>query len=230
MPKRPHSKPSTACRPVRIELDHARYLSERRYRREVLLNARRQMHKRGLYLLNLRHAADGSCCRQEPSALTGQRLAHQLRLDGQDVAVSLAPAWSADPPVGLHPGAVSRHGPLRPRVSRFLAAAKAGGQGTFCEHIRANGLDTYTRVFGWLADPHSRVTCEDCSRSFARGIAGSAEDATCDSCRQQVATIHPSVALLEPIAGALPPLALLCGLCEACLEAGVLRPVEAGAR
>lgn len=225
MANQPHGKPSTAGRPVRIELDHPRYLSERRYRREVVLGARRQMRKRGLYLIRDRHADDGSCCRQEPLEVTGRHLTAQLRQDGHDSHAWLAPGWVQTPPEGMEAGAVSRYAVTRLHAMDFLARARAGRPNTFCEHIRT-AIGAQPRVFGWVTDPECRITCFECALAFAAHIRDTAEDHTCDNCRRQVATIRGGAMEVPPIASGGPPLALLCGLCDECFEADVLHPVE----
>ncbi len=77
MQPRPHSQSNAV-----LEVDHARYLNERSYRRRVHAGYRRIAHKPGLLVQNVLHEADGRCCAAEPWSWTALRIQKALADDG----------------------------------------------------------------------------------------------------------------------------------------------------
>jgi hypothetical protein len=69
-------------RPATVEIDHLRYLADRRYRRETHLMFRRLARKRGqVSCLDVVHECDDACCAFEPWPQTARRI-HKALSDG----------------------------------------------------------------------------------------------------------------------------------------------------
>lgn len=79
-----------------VELDHGRYLAERRHRRIVHAAIRRFARKARVGELLVAHDRDGGCCRREQWELTLRRLVAALGDDGVKVlSAAAAPARAA---------------------------------------------------------------------------------------------------------------------------------------
>lgn len=65
-----------------LEIDHLRYLGERRYRRVVHAAMRRRGARPGLGMMAVVHESDDSCCQWEDWPVTFERLLRALNDDG----------------------------------------------------------------------------------------------------------------------------------------------------
>jgi hypothetical protein len=188
-----------------VVIDHARYLAERSYRREVLLQMRRLARKTSSHRVDFQHEAGEGCCRREAPEITMAHLVHQLGLDS-------IPAWAAGSPSGWLPTpAVAKPRPGG-RVSAKLAELEAEFRRSprRCEHLSAGSQQP-----AFMRIDDGKALCDDCLRAWAETVAGTAEDHTCDICRREDKTVTSVLTRL-----ALPgQLSLYYGICSGCRAA-----------
>jgi hypothetical protein len=172
-------------------VDHARYLTERRHRREVHAGYRRQA-RRGKGLIEevlVLHDDDGSCCWREPWSVTLARIVGSLAEDGVVVAVARPDGLLVGNPDGEREaqelrerveraagGALLGLGPtgLAVRDRMLLAWAKAGGYS--CRHVVAGAQGIL------MAHAADEVRCDGCWRSYAAAHGRDPSEHACDYC------------------------------------------------
>lgn len=194
-----------------ITIDHGRYVTERRYRREIRAAFRRRMRVYGLYRLNFVHAPDGRCCRLESEEATCERLTEQLREDGVGVEALDGPH---DFLPGAEPAVMSKFRGLGAAVTR-AAARLAMGAVTPCEHLRRNANQP---MLMWAYDP-SRLLCFKCYTTAAIELRKTPESLTCDSCRRQSDRVMTSVVEIGQVR-------VIGGICPTCTERELVREVQ----
>jgi hypothetical protein len=110
-----------------------------------------------------------------------------------------------------------------PQAVRDIAAglferAAAGGLG-LCPHL----LPGAPVPAFWLPYAPGQIRCVSCNAEAGRGLAGTAEDRTCDRCRRVSDQIFSGAAQLPPVVASLPglvaaagPVTIMYGLCPDC--------------
>lgn len=174
-------------------IDHLRYITERRYRREIRFALRKLSRKgrRKVTAWRVLHEADLSCERREPWTVTARRMVIEAAKDGERVAWLTAEGLMVGNPDGerdaqqlrdrlreLAGGQINTPGPTMLAVrDRVLEQWYAAG-GARCMHAV-----TFPEVHILMAHAPDLARCSRCIREYAMRHAGEAsEELTCDCC------------------------------------------------